>query len=97
MTSPTTAATACAPVTGLSALPADQLMSVLAHDLRSPLSAVLGFLELALDNPAYPLRPEQSLYIELAQRAARPTLCISDDLLTASALGRGASLDRDDV
>ncbi len=99
MTSTTTAATAgaTAPVTRILALPADQLLAGLAHDLRSPLAAVLGFLELALDNPAYPLLPEQSRYIELAQRAARRALHISGDLLTASALGHGVSLDPDEV
>jgi len=83
--------------TGIYALPADELLHAVAHDLRSPLASVLGFLELALDNPAYPLLPQQRRYLELAQTEARRALRISDDLLTASALSHGVSLDLDEV
>lgn len=83
--------------TGIYALPADELLPAVAHDLRSPLASVLGFLELALDNPAYPLLPQQSRYIELALTEARRALRISDDLLTASALSHGVSLELDEV
>ena len=83
--------------TGIYDLPADELLPAVAHDLRSPLASVLGFLELALDNPAYPLLPQQRRYIELAQTEARRALRISDDLLTASALRHGVTLDLDEV
>ena len=49
--------------TGIYDLPADELLPAVAHDLRSPLASVLGVLELALDNPAYPLLPQQRRYI----------------------------------
>ncbi|HEX7239063.1 MAG TPA: HAMP domain-containing sensor histidine kinase, partial [Longimicrobiaceae bacterium] len=64
----------------------DDLTRMMVHDLKSPLTALLGTLELAVDGDLGPLTPEQrSLFSDGRDRGA-DMLRMIDDLLEVSRL-----------
>ncbi|WP_159500864.1 cell wall metabolism sensor histidine kinase WalK [Microbacterium sp. 18062] len=60
----------------------DSLVSSVSHELRTPLTSIIGYLELAVDDPAVPERARKNL--EVAERNAARLLGIVSDILTAS-------------
>lgn len=73
----------------------DHLMTVLAHDLRSPLSAVSGFTELLLDSAVH--HPEQTLaehqdMLESLQEASHRSLILIQSILEFERLGEKSYL-----
>jgi signal transduction histidine kinase len=60
----------------------DSLVSSVSHELRTPLTSIIGYLELAVDDPAVPERARKNL--EIAERNAARLLGIVSDILTAS-------------
>ncbi|WP_460774053.1 sensor histidine kinase [Microbacterium sp. GXF7504] len=69
--------------TELTALRArDSLVSSVSHELRTPLTSIIGYLELAVDDPQVPERARNNL--EVAERNAARLLEIVSDILTAS-------------
>ncbi len=60
----------------------DKLFSIIAHDLRSPFNAILGFSEL-LSNNLQVYEPEKSKkYLEIINNTANSTLKLLNNLLT---------------
>jgi signal transduction histidine kinase len=67
----------------------DELAAAMAHDLRSPLAAVKGSLDLLTDGLAGPLSPEQRRYLEIGGRAARHVIELVNNLLDSSLVDAG--------
>jgi PAS domain S-box-containing protein len=61
-----------------------ELISVVSHDLRTPLTSIMGYLELVLDEAEGPLTPEQRRFLEVIERNADRLLALVNDLLLIS-------------
>lgn len=59
----------------------DDLMKMIVHDLKSPLSSVLATMELLLDGDFGPLTPEQRNAVADSESKAEDLLGLIDDLL----------------
>jgi len=64
----------------------NDLVSSVSHELRTPLTSILGYLELAIDNPALPEAIRPNLLV--AQRNADRLLELVTDILTVPAYSR---------
>ncbi len=60
----------------------DSLVSSVSHELRTPLTSIIGYLELAVDDPDLPARAKSNL--QIAERNASRLLEIVSDILMAS-------------
>ncbi len=67
----------------------DELSASIAHDLRSPLAAVKGAIDLLSTGAAGQVSEEQQRYLSIAERAARHILELVNDLLDSSLLDAG--------
>ncbi len=67
-----------------------QFVSAASHELRSPLTSVLGYLEVLLTGAAGTLDDVQTGYLEVANRNALRLQHLVQDLLTVSRLQSGA-------
>ena len=59
-----------------------ELIAVVSHDLRTPLTSIMGYLELVLDEG--PLTAEQRGFLEVIERNADRLLALVNDLLLIS-------------
>lgn len=59
----------------------DKLFSIIAHDLRSPFNAILGFSELLIENIKDIEVAESEKYLEFINTSAKNTLILLDNLL----------------
>ncbi|HEX5726743.1 MAG TPA: response regulator [Longimicrobiaceae bacterium] len=64
----------------------DDLTRMVVHDLKSPLTSVLGTLELAVDGDLGPLAPEQRRLLADAHRRGADVLLMIDNLLDLTRL-----------
>jgi signal transduction histidine kinase len=64
-------------------------VSVAAHELRTPLSSITGFVELLLDEDYGALNKKQREYLEIVQRSAKRLLDITGNLLDVTRLETG--------
>ncbi len=64
-------------------------VSVAAHELRTPLSAILGCVEVLLDEDLGQLNREQCEYLQLVQHGSHRLLTITNDLLDATRIEAG--------
>jgi signal transduction histidine kinase len=63
----------------------DELISVVSHDLRTPLTSIIGYLELALDSgEGGDISDERRAYLEVAQRNSQRLGRLVEDLLFVS-------------
>ena len=76
----------------------NQLISVVSHDLRTPLTAVQGYLEMLADGDAGPLGEQQRQFVAIAQRNAGRLQAIVNDLIFISRIRVGRlELRREDL
>ena len=77
----------------------DEFIALVSHDLRTPLTSIIGYVELALDEDgSAPLDVERRRYIEVVARSSDRLLRLVDDLLLAARLQSGRfSLAVDDA
>jgi two-component system sensor histidine kinase/response regulator len=59
----------------------NKLLSVLAHDLRSPFNAIIGFSELLIDKKGSISSEKSRMYLENINFSAKNTLILLDNLL----------------
>jgi nitrogen-specific signal transduction histidine kinase len=67
----------------------DEFLGLVSHELRNPLTSVLGYLEL-LRMTSTNLSPEQLGYVDVAERNAKRLRHLVGDLLTTAQAGAGA-------
>jgi len=62
----------------------DKLFSIIAHDLRSPFNAILGFSDLLIENTKDSNADESKAYLKIINSSAKSTLILLDNLLNWS-------------
>ncbi|HLX19764.1 MAG TPA: HAMP domain-containing sensor histidine kinase [Gaiellaceae bacterium] len=68
----------------------DEFIALVSHDLRTPLTSIIGYVELALDDGSdAPLDEERRRYLEVVARSSDRLLRLVDDLLLAARLQSG--------
>jgi signal transduction histidine kinase len=68
----------------------DEFIALVSHDLRTPLTSIIGYVELALDEDgSAPLDEERRRYLEVVARSSDRLLRLVDDLLLAARLQSG--------
>jgi signal transduction histidine kinase len=70
----------------------DEFVSLVSHDLRTPLTSVIGYTELALDDGGG-LDADRRNYLEIVSRNAQRLLRLVDDLLFIARLQAGRGLE----
>ncbi|MGZ8456606.1 MAG: ATP-binding protein [Gemmatirosa sp.] len=68
----------------------DDLMKMIVHDLKSPLTSVLATLEMAIDGDFDPVTEKQRGALSDAQDKAQELLALIDDLLQIARIEEGA-------
>ncbi|MFQ5341292.1 MAG: ATP-binding protein [Anaerolineae bacterium] len=64
-------------------------VSVAAHELRTPLASISGFVDILLDEYAGPLTEGQREYLEIVQQSASRLVTITSNLLDATRIETG--------
>lgn len=64
-------------------------VSIAAHELRSPLTSISGYLEMLLDGDAGALTDKQAEYLKIIEAGARRLLHITSDLLDLTRIEAG--------
>jgi signal transduction histidine kinase len=67
----------------------DEFVALISHDLRTPLTSIIGYVELALDEDGPPLDAERRGFLEVVARSADRLLRLVDDLLLAARVQSG--------
>ena len=68
----------------------DEFVALISHDLRTPLTSIMGYVELALDDELEPpLDEERRGYLEVVSRSSHRLLRLVDDLLFVARLQAG--------
>jgi len=68
----------------------DEFVALISHDLRTPLTSIIGYVELALDEDVGPvLDGERRSYLEVVSRSSERLLRLVDDLLFVARLQAG--------
>jgi signal transduction histidine kinase len=67
----------------------DEFVALISHDLRTPLTSIIGYIELALEDVGPELDPERRAYLEVVSRSSERLLRLVDDLLFVARLQAG--------
>jgi signal transduction histidine kinase len=68
----------------------DEFVALISHDLRTPLTSIIGYVELALDEHSdVPLDAERRAYLDIVARSSDRLLRLVDDLLFVARLQSG--------
>ena len=68
----------------------DEFVALISHDLRTPLTSIMGYVELALDDNGEPdLDPERRRFLEIVSRSAYRLMRLVDDLLFVARIQAG--------
>jgi signal transduction histidine kinase len=67
----------------------DEFVALISHDLRTPLTSIMGYVELALEEVGPPLDDERRGYLEVVSRSSDRLLRLVDDLLFVARLQAG--------
>jgi signal transduction histidine kinase len=68
----------------------DEFVALISHDLRTPLTSIIGYVELALDEDVEPpLDDERRAYLAVVSRSSDRLLRLVDDLLFVARLQAG--------
>jgi signal transduction histidine kinase len=76
----------------------DEFVALISHDLRTPLTSIIGYVELSLEDLAPPLDDERRGYLQIVSRSSERLLRLVDDLLFVARLQAGRLiLERSDL
>ncbi len=67
----------------------DEFVALISHDLRTPLTSIMGYVELALEDVGDPLDEERRSYLEVVSRSSERLLRLVDDLLFVARVQAG--------
>jgi signal transduction histidine kinase len=68
----------------------DEFVALISHDVRTPLTSIMGYVELALDEGVEPpLDEERRSYLDIVSRSSERLMRIVDDLLFVARLQAG--------
>ena len=67
----------------------DEFVALISHDLRTPLTSIIGYVELALEDSDTALDEERRAYLEIVSRSSERLLRLVDDLLFVARLQAG--------
>jgi signal transduction histidine kinase len=67
----------------------DEFVALISHDLRTPLTSIMGYVELALEDVGEPLDDERRSYLEVVSRSSDRLLRLVDDLLFVARVQAG--------
>lgn len=65
-----------------------------SHDLRTPLTSIIGYVEMLTDGEAGPVRPAQARMLDAVSRNVRRLKTMIEDMLTISKIELGAFASR---
>jgi signal transduction histidine kinase len=68
----------------------DEFLANISHELKTPLSAVMGYVGLIQEGASGPVTEDQANDLEAVQSSSRHLLALIDDLLELTTLKRGA-------
>ena len=76
----------------------DEFVGMISHALRTPLSAIIGFLDLLQNDPGQPLTEDQQEFVGIIERNAKRLLNLVGDLLFTAQVESGRfPLERDEA
>jgi signal transduction histidine kinase len=76
----------------------DEFVALISHDLRTPLTSIIGYVELSLEDVDPPLDEERRGYLQIVSRSSERLLRLVDDLLFVARLQAGRLiLERSDL
>jgi signal transduction histidine kinase len=67
----------------------DEFVALISHDLRTPLTSIVGYVELSLEDVDPPLDAERRGYLQIVSRSSERLLRLVDDLLFVARLQAG--------
>jgi signal transduction histidine kinase len=67
----------------------DQFVSTISHELRTPITAIIGYLELMLDGEAGELTEQQVRFLEIVSRNSDRLFRLVNDILTVARIDAG--------
>jgi len=67
----------------------DEFVALISHDLRTPLTSIIGYVELSLEDVESPLDDERRSYLQIVSRSSERLLRLVDDLLFVARLQAG--------
>jgi signal transduction histidine kinase len=67
----------------------DEFVALISHDLRTPLTSIIGYVELSLEDVDPPLDEERRGYLQIVSRSSDRLLRLVDDLLFVARLQAG--------
>src|SRR5207302_5773157 len=67
----------------------DEFVALISHDLRTPLTSIIGYVELSLEDVEPPLDAERRAYLEVVSRSSDRLLRLVDDLLFVARVQAG--------
>ena len=67
----------------------NKFLGIAAHDLRSPLTSILGFSDILIDEEVGTITEEQKEFLEIINKTGKEMLTLINDLLDVSAIKSG--------